>query len=99
MPRYSDQWLIDKTMFDVVYGGGCACCSFNFMPNGTVGLIQSMSELETDAKEKEISDLAKLPWPQEVSMNESSGSAPTIVSLLNFTPFSLRMLFGWIECD
>lgn len=67
MPRFSDQWLIDKTMFDVVYGGGCACCSFNFMPNGTVGLIQSLSELETDAKEKEISALKKLPWPPEVS--------------------------------
>lgn len=67
MPRYSDQWLIDKTMFDCVYGGGCACCSFNFMPNGNAGLIQSMSELETDAKEKEMSDLDKLPWPPEVS--------------------------------
>lgn len=67
MARFSDQWVIDKTMFDVVYGGGCACCSFNFMPNGTVGLIQSLSELETDAKENEISALEKLPWPQEVS--------------------------------
>eukprot|EP00980_Cylindrotheca_fusiformis_P021501 scaffold8353_cov138-Cylindrotheca_fusiformis.AAC.32 len=53
-------------MFDCVYGGGCACCSFNFMPNGTAGIIQSMSELETDAKEKEISDLDKLPWPPEM---------------------------------
>ncbi|CAJ1953262.1 unnamed protein product [Cylindrotheca closterium] len=66
MPRFSDQWVIDKTMFDVVYGGGCACCSFNFMPNGTVGLIQSLSELETDAMEKEVSALEKLPWPQEL---------------------------------
>ena len=81
MPRYSDQWLIDKTMFDVVYGGGCACCSFNFMPNGTIGLIQSLSELETDAKEKEVSALDKLPWPQEVRGHSTWGNEYCDVSL------------------
>ena len=67
MPRYSDQWLIDKTMFDYVQGGSCACCSgFLFMPGGTAGLIRSMSEFETDAANAEVSALEKLPWPQEM---------------------------------
>lgn len=66
MPRYSDEWLIDKVLFEVTFGGGCACCSFNFMPNGNEGIIQSMSEFETDAANAEISALDKLPWPQEM---------------------------------
>ena len=67
MPRYSDQWLIDKTMFDYVQGGSCACCSgFLFMPGGTAGLIRSMSEFETDVANAEVSALDKLPWPQEM---------------------------------
>ena len=68
MPRFSDEWLIDKVLFDVTFAGGCACCSFNFMPNGNAGLIQSMPEFETDAANAEISALEKLPWPQEVSL-------------------------------
>ena len=67
MPRYSDEWLIDKTMFDYVQGGSCACCSgFLFMPGGTPELIRSMSEFETDAANDEVSALDKLPWPQEM---------------------------------
>ena len=67
MPRYSDQWLIDKTMFDYVQGGSCACCTgFLFMPGGTAGLIRSMSEFETDAANAEVSALEKLPWPQDM---------------------------------
>ena len=66
MPRFSDQWLIDRTLFDYVQGGSCACCSFNFMPNGTAGLIQSMSEFETDAANAEVSALDKLPWPPDM---------------------------------
>jgi hypothetical protein len=66
MPRFSDQWLIDRTLFDYVQGGSCACCSFNFMPNGTAGLIQSMSEFETDAANAEVSALDKLPWPADM---------------------------------
>mmetsp|Transcript_17185 Transcript_17185/g.35295 ORF Transcript_17185/g.35295 Transcript_17185/m.35295 type:complete len:279 (-) Transcript_17185:137-973(-) len=67
MPRYSDEWLIDKTMFDYVQGGSCACCSgFLFMPGGTAGLIRSMSEFETDAANAEVSALEQLPWPQEM---------------------------------
>jgi hypothetical protein len=66
MPRFSDQWLIDRTLFDYVQGGSCSCCAFNFLPSGTAGLIQSMSEFETDAANAEISALDKLPWPPEM---------------------------------
>lgn len=67
MGRFSDEWLIDRTLFDYVQGGSCACCSFaNFMPNGTAGLIQSMSELETDAANAEVAALDQLPWPPEM---------------------------------
>lgn len=66
MPRFSDQWLIDRTLFDYVQGGSCACCAFNFLPNGTAGLIESMSEFETDAANAEVRALDKLPWPADM---------------------------------
>jgi len=66
MGRFSDAWLIDKTMFEYAMGGACACCSFNFLPNGAAGLIQSMSEFETDQQNAEIQALDKLPWPPEM---------------------------------
>ena len=67
MPRFSDQWLIDKTLFDYVQGGSCACCSFNFLPNGTKGLIESIgSEMETDALRQEVNSLNVLPWPNDM---------------------------------
>jgi hypothetical protein len=66
MPRFSDQWLIDRTLFDYVQGGSCACCAFNFLPSGTKGLIESMSEFETDAANAEVSALDKLPWPPDM---------------------------------
>lgn len=66
MPRFSDQWLIDRTLFDYVQGGSCACCSFNFLPTGTKGLIESMSEFETDSANAEVNALAALPWPSEM---------------------------------
>ena len=66
MPRFSDEWLIDRTLFDYVQGGSCACCSFNFLPTGTKGLIESMSEFETDAANAEVSALDALPWPADM---------------------------------
>jgi len=66
MPRFSDQWLIDRTVFDYVQGGSCACCSFSFLPNGTQGLIEDLSELETDAAKAEVSALDRLPWPNDM---------------------------------
>jgi hypothetical protein len=67
MGRFNDEWLIDRALFDYVQGGSCACCSFAlFMPDGTAGLIQSMSELETDAANAEVAALDQLPWPPEM---------------------------------
>jgi hypothetical protein len=66
MPKFSDQWLIDRTLFDYVQGGSCTCCAFNFLPGGTASIIQSMSEFETDAANAEISALDQLPWPPDM---------------------------------
>ena len=68
MTRFNDEWLIDRTLFDYTMGGGCACCSFNFMPGGITGLIQEsmQSELETDAIQDEINSLHVLPWPNDL---------------------------------
>jgi hypothetical protein len=66
MPRFCDDWLIDRTLFDYIQGGSCACCSFNFLPNGTKGLIESLSEFETDAAEQEVNALDVLPWPPDM---------------------------------
>ena len=55
-------------MFDYVQGGSCACCvgSFLFMPGGTAGIIETMSEFDTDSKRDEIEALYRLPWPVEM---------------------------------
>ncbi len=67
MSRFNDEWVIDRTLFEYVNGGSCACCGFNyFLPNGVDGLIQSMSDLETDAATQEISASANSPWPPEL---------------------------------
>lgn len=69
MPRFTDEWVIDRTLFEYASGGSCACCGFNhalFMPNGVEGLIQSISDMDTDAAQLEISALDKSPWPLEL---------------------------------
>jgi hypothetical protein len=68
MPRFRDDWVIDKVMFDYVGNGQCACCGFShlFLPNGTADLIGAMSDLETDAAEYEIAALEHHPWPKDL---------------------------------
>jgi len=69
MPRYGDKWLIDKTLFEYTTGGSCACCSFPanlFGPNGLKGLINSVSDLETDAANDEFKAAQNSPWPPEM---------------------------------
>jgi hypothetical protein len=64
MPRFGDRWVVDRTLFDFVNGGSCACCGFNhFLPGGTKDMIMSMSDLETDAANAEVSALQTSPWP------------------------------------
>lgn len=67
MPRFSDEWVVDRTLFDFVNGGSCACCSMvNFIPDGVPGIINSISDLETDAADKEIKALQYSPWPPDM---------------------------------
>ena len=69
MPRFSDEWVVDRVLFDYVSGGSCACCGIShamFLPNGTNDLITSMTDLETDQMNNEINILNNQnhPWPK-----------------------------------
>ncbi|EEC43190.1 predicted protein [Phaeodactylum tricornutum CCAP 1055/1] len=67
MPRFSDEWVIDRVLFDYVSGGSCACCGFaHFLPNGTVDLINAMSDLDTDQANAEKAALVHHPWPTDL---------------------------------
>jgi hypothetical protein len=68
MSRFSDNWLLDKVMFDYIQGGSCACCGFPhlFAPGGLEGLINAMSDLETDSKTHEINAAKVSPWPEDM---------------------------------
>lgn len=67
MPRFSDEWVIDRVLFDYVSGGSCACCGLqHFLPNGTADLINAVSDLETDQATQEVAALANHPWPPEL---------------------------------
>jgi hypothetical protein len=69
MPRFHDEWLMDRVLFDYVNGGTCSCCSLSsaiFLPGGTAQLIQSVSDLDTDQMTNEIQSLVHHPWPQDL---------------------------------
>lgn len=68
MPRYSDEWVVTKSVFEYTTGGSCACCSFPaiFDPNGLKGLINSISDMETDAANNELNAMDTSPWPEEM---------------------------------
>jgi hypothetical protein len=67
MPRFSDEWVIDRVLFDYVAGGSCACCGFqHFLPNGTADLIGAVTDLETDQAAAEVAALEHHPWPPEL---------------------------------
>ena len=68
MPRFTDKWVVDKCMFDYVAGGDCACCGFPhlFAPGGIEGLVNAMSDLETDTAAKEIDAARSSPWPPDM---------------------------------
>jgi hypothetical protein len=67
MPRYTDEWLTDRVLFDYVSGGSCACCGFvHFLPNGTADLITALTDLETDQANAEIKALDNSPWPPDL---------------------------------
>lgn len=68
MPRYSNDWVVTKSVFEYTTGGSCACCSFPaiFDPNGLRGLINSISDLETDVANEEVNAIDQSPWPPEM---------------------------------
>lgn len=67
MPRYKDEWVIERVMFDYISGGSCACCGFqHFLPNGTADLVDALSDLDTDQANQEKAALANHPWPAEL---------------------------------
>jgi hypothetical protein len=67
MPQFTDEWLIDKVLFDYSMGGNCACCGLmQFLPNGTADLISAVSDIDTDQVSKEVAALQNNPWPVEL---------------------------------
>lgn len=72
MPRFNNEWLIDRVLFDYVNGGTCSCCSLSsaiFLPGGTAELIKSVTDIESDQMNYEISSYNKPlihPWPQDL---------------------------------
>ena len=65
MPRFDDKWVVDRTLFEFATGGSCACCGLSplFLPHGLQGLIDEVSDLETDAANNEFEAAQKSPWP------------------------------------
>lgn len=63
--KYKDEWVVDRTMFEFVNGSGCACCGMTnlFLPGGLKGMIESISDLETDAASAELKAAERSPWP------------------------------------
>lgn len=68
MVRFGDDWVVDRTMFEYVSGGSCACCGIThlFNPDGLKGLVNAVSDLETDAAHAELSAAERSPWPPQM---------------------------------
>lgn len=68
MVRFSDSWVVDRTMFEYVSDGTCACCGlpYLFQPDGIQGMIAACTDLETDAAENELNAVEKSPWPPQI---------------------------------
>mmetsp|Transcript_4541 Transcript_4541/g.6659 ORF Transcript_4541/g.6659 Transcript_4541/m.6659 type:complete len:286 (-) Transcript_4541:67-924(-) len=69
MPRFTDEWVVTKSLFEYTVGGQCDCCTFPsllFHPDGLKGLISSVSDLETDAADAEIKATESSPFPPEM---------------------------------
>jgi hypothetical protein len=69
MGRFTDEWVIDRVLFDHVAGGACACCGFqHFMPTSTADWIRAVSDLDTDQVSQEIRAVndPESVWPVEL---------------------------------
>lgn len=64
MPRFTDEWVINKLLFEYTTNFSCLCCvpiPNNFLPDGVSGLITSISDLESDVAHIEIHDDSLFP--------------------------------------
>ena len=58
MGRFSDDWVVDRSMFEYVNGGSCTCCGMSHMGMNMMEFMQACSDLETDDGKKEVSERA-----------------------------------------
>jgi hypothetical protein len=67
MPRFSDEWVIDRVLIESVLGGSCNCCGIQmFLPGGTADLIAAVSDIDTDQVSREVLALQNHPWPVDL---------------------------------
>mmetsp|Transcript_7132 Transcript_7132/g.10221 ORF Transcript_7132/g.10221 Transcript_7132/m.10221 type:complete len:321 (-) Transcript_7132:43-1005(-) len=72
MGRFDDAWVVERTLFDFVAGGSCACCGLPllFNPEGIKGLIMSVSDLETDAADAELKAIESIDFPWKPDLRD-----------------------------
>ena len=64
MPRFTDEWVMNKVLFEYTTNFSCVCCVptvNSFLPNGVHSLITSVSDLESDVAQMEINEDSLLP--------------------------------------
>jgi hypothetical protein len=60
MGRFTDDWVVDRSMFEYVNSGGCACCGISHMGMDMMQFMAACSDIETDDGKKEVMS----PWPE-----------------------------------
>ena len=65
MTRFSDEWVVDRSVFEYMQDGSCQCCGAPqlFNVDGIKGLIEECTDLETDAATAELN---ASPWPPKM---------------------------------
>ncbi|CAM9498650.1 unnamed protein product [Ectocarpus sp. 12 AP-2014] len=59
--RFTDAWVVDRTLFEHLSGGACSCCGLSH--HNLAAFMQDCSDIETDDGRKE----RKSPWPPAMS--------------------------------
>ena len=59
MYRFLDSWVVERTLFEFVNQGGCACCGMMHGGNRVQDLMAMCTDFESDDGKKE----KKSPWP------------------------------------
>jgi len=54
MPQFTDDWVVDRAMFEYVNSGGCSCCGISHMGMDMMQFMAACSDLETDDGKKEV---------------------------------------------